>query len=136
MTIILPTLAVAFTAFCVWLTVRIVNRRERWAKWTLAGVVGLPVLYVASFGPACWITSSINFGEPMIPIVYRPVIWAMRGPKPIREAVFRYSLLSAADGWNWYGFAQMDDDGEELLRDSDGNLVLDQRWLPAGSLNN
>ena len=40
MTIFLPTLAVAFAAFCVWLVVRIVNRRERWAKWTLAVVVG------------------------------------------------------------------------------------------------
>ena len=53
MTILLPALAVA--AFCVWLGVRVVNRRERWAKWTLATVIGMPVLYVASFGPACWI---------------------------------------------------------------------------------
>lgn len=36
MTMLLPTLAVAFAAFCVWLAVRIVNRRETWAKWTLA----------------------------------------------------------------------------------------------------
>ncbi len=28
---LLPALAVTFAAFCVWLTVRIVNRRERWA---------------------------------------------------------------------------------------------------------
>lgn len=54
MTVLFPTLAVAFAAFCVWLTVRIINRRERWTKWTLAAVVSLPVLYVASFGPACW----------------------------------------------------------------------------------
>jgi hypothetical protein len=52
---------VAYAAFCVWLSVRIVNRRERWAKWTLAVVVGLLVLYVASFGPACW------FSEPIEP---------------------------------------------------------------------
>ncbi len=26
--------AVAFAAFCVWLAVRLVNRRERWTKWT------------------------------------------------------------------------------------------------------
>lgn len=38
MTIVLPTLAVAFAAFCVWLTVRIYNRRERWATWTLAAL--------------------------------------------------------------------------------------------------
>jgi len=49
--------AVAFAAFWVWFGARIFNRRERWAKWTLAAVVGLPALYVASFGPACWMTA-------------------------------------------------------------------------------
>lgn len=38
MTLLLPTLGVAFAAFCVWLTVRIVNRRERWAKWMAVGL--------------------------------------------------------------------------------------------------
>jgi hypothetical protein len=52
MNILLPAFAFAFAALCVWLTVRIVNRRERWAKWTLAAAVGLPLMYVASFGPA------------------------------------------------------------------------------------
>jgi hypothetical protein len=46
--------AVAFVAIGVWLTVRIVNRRERWAKWTLAAVASLPVLYVLSYGPMSW----------------------------------------------------------------------------------
>jgi len=31
-TFIVATVAIAFTAFCIWLTVHIVNRRERWAK--------------------------------------------------------------------------------------------------------
>jgi len=35
------------------LTVRIVNWRERWSKWTLAAAIRRPVLYVLSFGPAC-----------------------------------------------------------------------------------
>ena len=57
MSIVVSTLGIAFAGFCVWLTVRIVNRRERWAKWTLATILpGLPLLYVLSFGPACWIT--------------------------------------------------------------------------------
>lgn len=43
----LATLAVAFAALCVWLIVRVVNRQGRWAKWTLAAVIGLPAL----FGP-------------------------------------------------------------------------------------
>jgi len=50
----LSIIEVAFAAFCVWLAVRIVNRKERWAKWMLATTIGLPVLYVASIGPACW----------------------------------------------------------------------------------
>lgn len=52
--IILPALAVAFAAFCLWLTVRIANRRERWAKFTLAAVViTSPVMYFGVVLPAC-----------------------------------------------------------------------------------
>jgi hypothetical protein len=54
MALALSILGVAFAAFCVWLTVRIVNRRERWAKWTLAGVA-LPVVYLLSVGPVIWL---------------------------------------------------------------------------------
>ncbi len=49
---------VAFAAFlsCGWECGSSIGS-ERWAKWTLATTIGLPVLYVASFGPACWVTS-------------------------------------------------------------------------------
>jgi hypothetical protein len=57
MSIVVPTLAVAFAAVCVWLGVRVYNRRERWAKWTLGAVVGLPILYALSFGLACRVAS-------------------------------------------------------------------------------
>ena len=48
MALALSIFGVAFAAFCVWLTVRIVNRRERWAKWTLAValIVGCPLAVV------------------------------------------------------------------------------------------
>ncbi|MBI3864247.1 MAG: hypothetical protein HY290_20375 [Planctomycetia bacterium] len=56
MAIALAFTGAAFAAFCLWLAVRIINRRERWAKWTLAAtIVGLPLIYVLSFGPACWL---------------------------------------------------------------------------------
>jgi hypothetical protein len=42
-----PAAAVAFSAFCMWLAVRIVNRRERWAIWTLAGLLGFAALLAA-----------------------------------------------------------------------------------------
>jgi hypothetical protein len=58
----------------VWLTVRIVNRRERWAKWTAIGiVVALPLLYVASFGPACWIRAASLNRQATIPSIYLPL---------------------------------------------------------------
>jgi hypothetical protein len=99
MNVLLPLLAVAFAALCVWLTVRIINRKERWAKWTLVGtVVGVPILYVASFGPACW-WFTIPSGEagnfpgtndPLPPVRARQLYWAIgwmaiRAPRPIER---------------------------------------------------
>jgi hypothetical protein len=49
MSITLPALVAAFAAFCVWLTVRIVNRSERWAKWTAAGIVAFFIIYPVSY---------------------------------------------------------------------------------------
>src|SRR5436190_1964410 len=92
MIILLTILAVAFAAFCVWLTVRIVNRRGRWAKWTLAAVVGLPVLYVASFGPACWLCEKGILGQKTAWVLYRP--WTMTvvcGPPVIGRALDKYA---------------------------------------------
>jgi hypothetical protein len=37
----------AFAAFCLWLTMRIFNRREKWAM-QIAGLVGLWVLVAAA----------------------------------------------------------------------------------------
>jgi O-acetyl-ADP-ribose deacetylase (regulator of RNase III) len=70
---------VTFASICIWLTVRIINRRERWAKWTLAMVIGVPVIYVASFGPACWLTSQVYIGRKAVTphrilIAYLPII--------------------------------------------------------------
>jgi len=77
MSIVLPASVIAFAALCVWLTVRIYNRRERWAKWTLTTVISLPVLYVASFGPACWLTSQMDSGGWMIPNPALRIYWPL-----------------------------------------------------------
>jgi hypothetical protein len=114
MTILLPALGVAFAAFCVWLTVRIINRRGRWAKWTLAGVAGLPMIYVLSFGPACWWFSPspldpVTDGDALLqevvslrgttgrraPGIYWPLGWmAGHGPAPLSRAIRSYATLS------------------------------------------
>jgi hypothetical protein len=124
MSILVPALAVAFAAFCVWLAVRIVNRRERWAKWTLVGTItGLPLLYVLSFGPACWwftIPSgqSGNFpgtNDPLPPVrahaMYWPIGWvAVNGPQPLERVLAWYATLrhqvlvptDAEGAGNWF----------------------------------
>jgi hypothetical protein len=63
----------ALAALCIWLAVRVINRRERWAKWMLAGIViGLPGLYVGSFGPACWVTANEEQSA-HLPLIYWPI---------------------------------------------------------------
>ena len=94
MTILLPILAVAFAAFCIWLTVRIVNRRERWAKWTLAAVIGAPVLYVASFGPACWLCQQLILPQRAAWIIFQPLTWlCVHGQSPMKEVVRSYLIV-------------------------------------------
>jgi hypothetical protein len=41
--------------------------------WIAAALIGLPVLYVASFGPACWIVSHSNEDLPVLPKFYVPL---------------------------------------------------------------
>jgi hypothetical protein len=64
MAIALAIIGFAFAAFCVWLGVRIINRRERWAKWTLATIVALT--YPASIGPWYYVASRIGFDSPAV----------------------------------------------------------------------
>ena len=89
MTTVFSILAVAFAAVCVWLTVRVVNRRERWAKWMLATAVGIPVLYIATFGPLCWLVSTYESpGPDYFRQFYRPIGACMHESKFV-ERLFR-----------------------------------------------
>jgi hypothetical protein len=105
MSIVLPALGIVFAAFCIWLVVRIVNRRERWAKWTLAAAVSLPWLYLVSFGPACWITSQIYIpGEQITTnpglVIYSPLAEALRNDPESRFSFFllRWMTLGIPNG--------------------------------------
>jgi hypothetical protein len=101
MTIVfVTTLAVACAAICVWLAVRIVNRKERWAKWSLAAVVGAPVLYIASLGPACWLFANNRLSYRQFDYAYGPLVdLAVDGPNivqgPLRSWV---TLCHGGDG--------------------------------------
>ena len=76
MILALLIVGVAFAAFCVWLPVRIINRRERWAKSTLGAIVGLPLLYIASFGPACGLLAHRRLDATFVESAFWPVLWA------------------------------------------------------------
>jgi hypothetical protein len=94
MSMVLPVLAVAFAAFCVWLVVRIVNRGERWAKWTLATVIGLPVLYVASFGPACALVDRRMVPRSTLNTVFSPCLFLVTdAPEPLGNALSAWAAM-------------------------------------------
>jgi hypothetical protein len=118
----LTVLGATLAAVSLWLTVRIVNRRERWPKWTLAVVIGVPMLYIASFGPACWWFASdgklptpfggFDFGGPYAPRIYWPVgCLLINGPQPLRDAIGWFATRRAEmvmlpyewDGNAWVG---------------------------------
>jgi len=96
MTIILPTLAVAFAAFCIWLGVRIYNRRERWAKWTAVGIALALALYPLSVGPMVWLRKHRWISEQTIigTRIYEPLFMICEQS----EAAY-HSLEWYADFW-------------------------------------
>jgi hypothetical protein len=90
-------LGITYAAVCVSLTVRIVKRRERWAKRILAAVLSLPVLYVLSIGPVAWLKTRQRMPESVcraIKHVHDPIDWLMaHSPKPIDHAIRWYAQL-------------------------------------------
>jgi len=101
--IILIVVGVSFTALCVWLSVRIMNRRERWTRWTLALVLSAPAFYLASFGPVCWWMGTIveeveggpRFGNnaTYVSKLYWPIGWTVERFPSLRPFFAAYSHL-------------------------------------------
>ncbi len=88
---VFSAIVAALAAFCVWLGVRIVNRREKWAKRT-AVVLALVLVYPMSMGPILWL--DLHGLTPAwcqdIPL-YAPFQWMRENwPGPVRDAI------------NWY----------------------------------
>src|SRR5689334_1826705 len=67
--------------------------------WIVALLIGLPVLYVASFGPACWACSRLDDRHPdwevwnLVQSGYWPVICAACGDARIKDAAQWYAAL-------------------------------------------
>ena len=75
MEILAAILAVAYAAIGVWLAIRIVNRRERWAKrlafWLIAAY---PISFLV-WGFAQHYGLRIGSTARLVEILYRPLIW-------------------------------------------------------------
>src|SRR5579871_4247077 len=94
MSIGVPAVATAFAAFCVWLTVRVINRRERWAKWAALAVIAALMGYPLSFGPAVWMASNKYVDADEIRFAYRPLARLALGDYGFRPVLlFRYATM-------------------------------------------
>jgi hypothetical protein len=97
-----PAMAIYLSALCIWLTVRIVNRREQWAKRTLAVVVGLPVLYFLSFGPLMWLEAQgymySSFGDHLRAYAAPVRMIYDHSPQPIKNVLAWYERVSRGIG--------------------------------------
>ena len=76
------------------------------AFWATVFVISLPLLYVLSFGPACWITSRLSLSGDWLVFAYRPMIWAMEsglesGSGILFDATLWYSMLGSSKDWGW-----------------------------------
>jgi len=104
--IVLTILAIVYVPLVVWLGVRIVNLRERWAKRLAVFLVVATVLYPLSIGPACWISSHANTGGEVVSVVYLPILWiafdfTQLTRPPAQEALLHYTQFVAVEGWDW-----------------------------------
>lgn len=98
MTMLFSGLGVTFVAFCIWLTVRIANRRERWAARMAYGLVAVLLAYPLSLGPAHLIECSIDhpYVYRLMHVAYRPLALICRRSELATRVAYRYADIC---GW-------------------------------------
>jgi hypothetical protein len=73
------------------------RRKSHVWHWVAASLVGLPALYVALFGPACWLAASMPSLRPTVAQAYWPLtkaVWSSRSDFAL-QALWRYGMLSS-----------------------------------------
>ena len=109
MSVLFPALVVALIAFCIWLTVRLVNRGERWAKCIAVLLVFTPPIYILGVGPVCWwvVEPQQTHGGTWFAIEngtvrFENVSWVITVPGfywPLGRAARRFPTVHRALGW-------------------------------------
>jgi hypothetical protein len=89
--------------------------RSVW-PWIIALLVGMPVLYVASFGPACLFVDRDMLPMSNLKMVFSPCVeLALEGPEPIKSVL-----------WSWADICG----GGVTLRNLVAERVLEQETRP------
>jgi hypothetical protein len=73
-------------------------RSRSWRFW-LVLIVVVPILYIASFGPVCWVTSRSPTPDrwDTADAIYSPILWTwVRGPEFAKVAIREYANLYSA----------------------------------------
>jgi hypothetical protein len=85
--------------------------------WITVAVI-LPLLYIASLGPACWLVGDLknpdDVASDAVPVVYYPLLWLARITRsPIAPGVFEPSQV---DDWiEWYSTLGRSDGASPVL---------------------
>jgi hypothetical protein len=74
------------------------ERKTQIWPWILGLLIGLPVLYVASIGPAFWIHQRTDTGGRAILFVYRPILNAFDADSQFQRLIDSYVLLGVETG--------------------------------------
>ena len=86
------------------------RKRPGVAFWASVALVALPILYVTSFGPACWLSARSPSDGRSVKAVYWPLVWPLQVSstgepgaitRSISDAVWSYSFLGAPSGSGW-----------------------------------
>jgi hypothetical protein len=81
-----------------------VNNKPGVAFWATVVVVAIPLIYVLSFGPVCWICSYAGTGQFVLPRVYQPILDAMSSSRNVADVCHWYAQAGARPGWRWVDF--------------------------------
>ena len=85
-------------------------RKKPTAGFWIAVALVAVLVYVVSFGPACWMTSRAAVGVPShkrvgirtVNVFYFPIMKIYDiSPDFIRRGITWYSRIGAADSWGW-----------------------------------
>ena len=95
------------------------DERHPIGPWIAALLIALPVLYVASLGPACWIEARQEYT--MARTIYQPICQAGWRVRPVANALIWYANLGSPENVGW----EFDRRGELSRRENAPLMCID-----------